>query len=116
MERTSNFKLNPRSIVAATLVILGAGLVILYLGALGLQVKALVSGSLMDSLGSAAGLGLAALHSLQSAAFERGVFFSYAYKFLVLFSAFGALATGIVLMRGTRAANKNAQSHVGGGR
>ena len=99
MERTQVAKRNLRATVGGALLVTGAVLMIACLGQLGFQFGALVSTSLVDSLGSFAGLGLAALHSLQSAAFEPGVAFSLAYKFLVLFSAFGMVGTGLALSR-----------------
>ena len=81
------------------LVIAGAALMILGLGLTGLQFIELLRGSLIDSVGASAGLGLAVLHQLQSAVFNHGVLFSWAYRFLVLFSAFGMMGTGLALSR-----------------
>jgi hypothetical protein len=81
------------------LVIAGAALMILGLGLTGLQFINLLRGSLMDSVGASAGLGLAMLHQLQSVVFNHGVLLSWAYRFLVLFSAFGMIGTGLALSR-----------------
>jgi len=120
MEKTPKFKLSAKSVIAAALMGGGAALMILYMGILGFQFSGLVRGSLSDSLGAFAGVGLELLHGLQSATLEHTVLFSFAYKFLVLFSAFGALATGIAMIRGisagTHTANEDSRVQSGGGR
>jgi hypothetical protein len=104
MERTQVAKRNLRSTAAGALLVIGAVLVIGCMIVLGIEFRALLSTSLVDSLGAFAGVGLALLHGLQSAAFEPGVAFSLAYKFLVLFSAFGITGTGLALSRSTTSA------------
>jgi hypothetical protein len=121
METTPRTKLNLKSAMAIALIGVGAVAAFSYLGLLGFQVRALLNGSLSDSLGSFVGMGLAVLHSLQSAAFERGAFLSFSYKILVLFSAFGALATGMALLRGRGTVtgnpfNQNTEAQHRGGR
>jgi hypothetical protein len=98
MDTTPGTQSNRRRI-AMILLMAGAVLMILGLGLTGLPFLEFVRGSLMESVGASAGLGLAVLHHLQAAVFNHGVLFSWAYRFLVLFSAFGMMGTGLALSR-----------------
>ena len=72
---------------------------VLQLHLLAFQLRTFLNNSLSGSLGSGAGLGLASLHVLQSAAFDHTVFFSFAYRILVSFTAFGIIVAGLALLR-----------------
>jgi hypothetical protein len=92
-------KANLRSITGAAFLAGGAALMVSQLGLLAFQIRTFLNNSLLDSLGSGAGLGLASLHVLQSAAFNHTVLFSFAYKILVSFTAFGIIVAGLALQR-----------------
>ena len=96
MKATIASKANLRSITGAAFLAGGAALLF---SQLAFQLRTLLNNSLSDSLGSGAGLGLAALHVLQSAAFDHTVLFSFVYKILVSFTAFGIIVTGLALLR-----------------
>jgi hypothetical protein len=57
------------------------------------------AGTLNNSLGVCAGLGMASLHAFQALAFDHSLFFAIALRMLVLFSALTATLIGIALLR-----------------
>ena len=107
-ERTSQ-TISVRKIAGAGLLLAGAVVMLAYLGLLGFQFKAFLSGSPMDLLGSCPGLGLASLRVVQSVAFDHAALFSVARKILVLCSAFAAIVVGLGMLR-NRAGRRTASN------
>ena len=96
-KRTS--KANLKSIMGSALLAGGSIVMVAYLRLIGSQFGISLNDSLTGWPFSSLSLGLASLHVLQSLTFDRGLFFSGAYKILILFSGFAVTATGLALLR-----------------
>ena len=116
MTRQTASNTSLRSWIGKALLLVGALVAIAELGPVVLPLWNALDNSLADSLESWDGLGMAALHLMQSVTAAHGALFSFGWKVLVSFTALGMMAAGLVVLqeKSVRAASSGAPMPVEG--